>query len=143
MKISKARSKDSKEIARLNRLFHLDIEGFRWDSRRWVESEINAGNYHVIRSDNRVLAAICLNLQHEDGYIETIAVKKDKQSTGLGKKLIEFAKQESKNSGKSRLRVESFCEYGIDGFYEKCGFSKYSVKGNYAGHDFNIFLMNV
>lgn len=122
MQIEKANKEDIEDIMELNKLFYIDIPEFRWGTLRWVENELD--NYFIIKDDNQTYGAICLLLT-KDGYcVETIAVQEKYQRKGIGRKLINFAKAYTKNKGQAKLKVESFCEYNADGFYEKCGFTK-------------------
>lgn len=143
MQVSKADKMDLEVIVKLNRLFHLDLPEFKWDTPQWVEEEIGNGNYYVIKNKSIVVAAICLKMLEEEGYIEAIAVQENKQISGFGRRLIEFAIEQSQKQGKSKLSVESFCDYGIEKFYEKCGFTRCPKLGDYKGHPYYCFSMNL
>lgn len=138
MQITKANINDLEAIVALNKLFHLDFPEFKWDTPEWVRKEIEDNNYYVAR-DKSVVASLCLKMKDKEAHIETIAVQQGMQGNGLGRELIEFAKVQSKQEGKSKLSVESFCDYGLVKFYEKCGFTKSPKLGNYKGHPYYTF----
>ncbi|MFH1637462.1 MAG: GNAT family N-acetyltransferase [Candidatus Woesearchaeota archaeon] len=54
--------------------------------------------------------------------IEAIAVRRDRQYSGLGRMLVEYARDFARLQGKSRLLVYTFYEYKTGNFYKKCGF---------------------
>lgn len=143
MYVVKADIKDLGIIIHLNRLFHLDFPWFKWDSPQWIREELENGNYYIIRDNGNLVAAMCLKMLENEGYIEAIAVQQKKQGSGFGRKLIEFAKSVSRKEGKSKLSVESFCDYKLEGFYEKCGFIKDHELGEYEGHPYYCFSMNL
>ncbi len=138
MKIQQATQADLKNIVSLNKLFHLNIPGFRWDTEPWISDEIEQGNFHILKHQKSAYGAVCLHLATE-AYIETIAVDKEKQGQGHGKKLIDFCAEEAMKHGKHKLVVESFCEYKLEDFYTKCGFELESIKGNLNDHPYNVF----
>ena len=143
MTILEADQSHLEQIVSLNRLFHLDIPGFKWDTSEWIEQEIDDQNYFILKKNGLVSGAICLKLYEEGADIETIAVLKDKQKSGIGRKLIEFAKEYSLKKGKSELRVDTFCEYRLEEFYEKCGFTKSPETGSYCGKPSYSFAINL
>jgi len=127
----------------LNKLFHLDIPGFKWDTREWVIGEIEDNNYFVFEKGGETTGALCINVDDCDAYVEAIAVRGNLHKTGVGRKLISFAKKYAANEGKSKLRVESFCEYGVDGFYEKLGFVSGDETETFEGKSYDHFSLNV
>lgn len=141
MQIQKANKEDLEKIITLNKLFHLDILGFKWDKPEWIETELT--NYFIIKEDNQIYGAICLLLTEKECCVETIAVKENNQRSGIGRQLINFAKAYAKNKGKSKLKVESFCEYNADKFYENCGFVKEQEIGYYQSRPYHKFLINL
>jgi len=143
MQVLKANKVDLEAITNLNRLFHLDFPWFRWDNPKWVEKEIKNGNCYIIKNEYGVIAAMCLRMLKEEGCIETIAVQENKQKSGVGRRLIEFAIDKSKISGKSKLTVESFCKYGVKEFYEKCGFVTKDKIETFNGHPYYCFSMKL
>ncbi len=69
-------------------------------------------------------------------YIETLAKAKDIQSSGVGKRLVEFAKQFARENNFKILRTTSFYEYRVKDFYIKNGFRLLPEPGEYSGHKF-------
>ncbi len=55
-----------------------------------------------------------------DGYIQDLAVLKDYQSMGIGRKIVRFLLEECISSGLSWVGL--FSEPGTEGFYEILGF---------------------
>lgn len=138
-----AEASDAAAITALNRLFHLDIPDFRWDTLPWVEEQIRLKNYYVIRDNKGVAAAMCLHFDGETAVVEAIAVRADRQKDGLGKFLLEIAKLICIVRDVKTLAVESFCAYGVDGFYEKCGFVRAAELKQFHGHDYYCFSLDL
>lgn len=131
------------EIAKLNEQFHLDIPDFRWDTLAWVEEQIRLGNYFITADEQGVTGALCL-LTHDDaGVIEAMAVRSDLHGTGVGRLLVDEAQAQSIERGLKTLVVESFCAYGVQGFYEKCGFIRAEELQQFHGHDYYCFSMTL
>lgn len=142
-KITKARKEDAEEIALLNKQFHLDIPNFYWNSKKWVYSEIEKGNFYTLIDNKSILGAIDIEKDKEEYSISTIAVKEDMHGKNLGKRLIEFAKKKAIKEKIPLLTVESFVDYNLEGFYTKCGFTKNDKLGKYKGHNYFKFFMKL
>ncbi len=148
MQITKATQADIKPIVALNRQFHLDIPGFRWDTEAWVRDQVDKGTFHLLKDGSSAYGAVCIqtaldNLPSTDAYIETIATREDLHGQGYGRELINQAALIARDEGKTRLIVESFTEYGLKGFYTKCGFQLESEKSDFGGHPYNVFTMEI
>jgi N-acetylglutamate synthase-like GNAT family acetyltransferase len=143
--VAKAVLADAPQIADLNKQFHLDIADFRWDTVSWVKDEIKNDNYYVIRDDNGLAAALCLHQisSLRAGVIEAMAVRADLQGSGLGKVLVDHAITVSESRALRELIVESFCEYGVQGFYERCGFTRAAQTKQFRGHSYYCFSMKL
>ena len=134
-----------RDIVGLNGQFHLDIKGFKWDKPEWIKEEIEKGNYFVLKQGDKVIGAIdTQKLGSGDLYIEAIAVEPSQHGTGLGKRLIMFAKDMGQNLGCKKLTVESFQSYGLLDFYQKVGFKLDTPSiGYYEGKPFYRFVMHL
>jgi len=143
MKVIKANHNHIDDIVNLNKLFHIDLQEFRWDTSEWVAEEIQKDNYFIIKDDKRIYGAMCIELLEGKGCIEAVAVRGDQQKTGVGRQLIEFAKTYVKKRGGHKLIVESFGDYHVDAFYEKCGFTKEKEAGYYENKPYYKFFMNL
>ncbi|MBI1857835.1 MAG: GNAT family N-acetyltransferase [Candidatus Melainabacteria bacterium] len=148
MKIVKATPTDLNSIVAFNRQFHLDIPGFRWDTKPWIAEQIQKGTFHVLKDGNASYGAICVQtaiygLPETDAYVETIATKEDLHRRGYGKQLVDYAAELARSEGKSRLVVESFVEYGVGDFYTRCGFDLESTSGKFGDHPYNVFTMKL
>ena len=143
MEITNAKSENLEEIVELNKQFHLNIANFKWDTHEWINSEIMMGNYFILREADKVLGAICLESKDDGVHIETIAVKNELHRKGLGKKLISYAVDRAKKEGQRKLMVESFLDYGLEGFYTKSGFLKSVLPRAYSGKKYNQYFMFV
>jgi N-acetylglutamate synthase-like GNAT family acetyltransferase len=142
-KITKARKEDTKEIALINKQFHLEIPNFYWNSEKWVSSEIKKGNYYILVEESSILGAIALEKNKKEYEISTIAIKKEMHGKSLGKKLIDFAKEIAIKDKIPLLTVGSFVDYKLEEFYTKCGFTKENKLGNYKGHSYFKFFMKL
>jgi ribosomal protein S18 acetylase RimI-like enzyme len=144
MQVTKADIKDLESIVTLNKLLHLDFPWFKWDDPKWIREDLENNDYYVIRSNGEIVASMCLKmLDKEEAYIDTMAVQRERQGSGFGRQLIEFAKIHSKQKGRSVLSVDSFCDYGVQEFYEKCGFTRSPILGNYKGQPYYRFSMDL
>lgn len=143
MRVIRAGEESLGDIIKLNKLFSLDFDWFIWDSQDYVENELRNNAYYVLKDYGRVHGAMCLKMNGDEAFIETIAVDRKKQRNGLGRKLIEFAKEFSQMNGKSKLIVESFCDYDLKDFYQKCGFICDPKKSYYEGYPYFSFSMKL
>ena len=143
MDIVKANNSNIEDILRLNTQIHVDTPLFQGDSLSWVEEQVKNGNYFVVKKDNEISGAICL--LEKDGlfHLETIAVQKDQQRKGIGQQFIDFAKTKAKENGFDRVYVDTYCEYNVDKFYEKCGFRKIPTYAIYRGKPYHRFAINL
>ena len=129
--IEKAQLADAPAIAAINEQFNLEIPKFRWGKLEWVEEEIKKGHYYVTRDDKGVAGTLCLTCntkehQHNEhrlaGVIEAMAIRTDLRGQGLGKTMIDYAMEITRqNPELKRLVVESFCEYdpSVKRFYDR------------------------
>jgi N-acetylglutamate synthase-like GNAT family acetyltransferase len=113
---------DLGSIERINKQLRLDVPDFKWDQKEWISEEIKNSNFFVLRQDGLVCGAICLIPKEKHLTIETIAVDKEKQRIGFGRKLIEFAFKNARKGNMTKVGVGSFIYYGAKDFYLKCGF---------------------
>lgn len=148
MQIVRATLADVKPIVALNKQFHLDIPGFRWDTEAWISDQIDKGTFHLLKDGASTYGAVCIqtaldNLAPTDAYIETIATREDLHGKGYGKKLINQSASIARAEGKHRLIVESFLEYGLKDFYTKCGFQLEPERPDFHGHQYNVFTMEI
>jgi N-acetylglutamate synthase-like GNAT family acetyltransferase len=129
MNITKAKKKHLDELVRLNSLLHLDIPNFDWDKKKSIAETLD--RYYIALDNNKALGAISIYLNPRTAKIETIAIDPEMQGKGLGKRLVDFAKEYAQDLGIHKLKVESFCQYGVREFYEKCGFQMDKIKYYY------------
>lgn len=120
--IEPADIQDLESIERINKQLHLDDPDFKWDQKEWISEEIRNGNFFVLRQNGLVCGAICLIPKEGQLTIETIAVDKEKQRIGFGRKLIEFAFNNARKGNMTKVGVGSFIYYEAKDFYLKCGF---------------------
>jgi N-acetylglutamate synthase-like GNAT family acetyltransferase len=142
MLIKKATLNDLDNIVSLNKLFHIDMPNFYWDTKEWVQKEID--NFYVFKIDNQLIGAISLLIDNSEVYIETIAVDRKYQSKGYGKALIKFAKNFTKKNNLNILWVNSFESYNLKKFYLSCGFNMFDTdeEDSYHGHHTLHFYIN-
>lgn len=79
---------------------------------------------HVLALDNGKAVATCRYFC-QDGYylIGRIAVVKEYRGTGLGGKLLEFAKNQIEKSGGKEIRIHA--QKRAEGFYQKQGYTSF------------------
>ncbi len=131
--------KDKKAILEIIGLLYLDIPGFIWNSEEFVVNQIKNKEYFIIEEKNNVVAIISLRKRKNRVSVETLAVKKEFQHNGFGSKLIEFAKQFTKDNGFKTLHAYSFVEYNAANFYLNRSFKLLNNSDYYNGHEYNCF----
>ncbi|MBD3208529.1 MAG: GNAT family N-acetyltransferase [Candidatus Nealsonbacteria bacterium] len=143
MKLRKAELKDKEDVLEITKLLHLDIPDFVWDTGEFVEKQIKRGEYFLVEKEGKVVGIISLRQRQNKMHIETIAVKNGSQAEGIGTKLIDFAKEHTKQKGLNVLRAYSFYEYKSVDFYLKRGFNLLSKPGRYKNHKYYRFEMEI
>jgi len=143
IKIRKAELKDIEDILKIAGLLYLDIPKFVWNTKEFIERQINAGNYYVALSDDKIVGIIGLRQRKKKMYIETIAINKESRSRGISKILIEFAKKYTREKNLNILFACSFYEYNVKDFYLSQSFSLLKKPGKYNGHEYYCFEMFV
>ena len=137
MEIRKADSKDIAAIKKIADLLYLDILGFEWNKEDFIKGQIEKGEYYLAEENGIAVGAISLRDRNGMIYIETLVVAKDIQTRGIGRQLVEFAKQFARENNFKILRTTSFYEYGVKDFYIKQGFKLLDEAGEYGGHKFH------
>lgn len=136
MKIRQASVGDKQAILSIANSLYLEIPGFVWNSPEFVERQINRGEYFLAEHDNQALGIISLRRRKNKLYIETLVVKKEHQSNGVGKQMVAFARDAAKEKGLSALCACSFPQYNIVDFYVSQGFSLLNCRGTYNRQQF-------
>jgi predicted N-acetyltransferase YhbS len=141
---------DVNDIQRISSVLTLDVPGFKWDQRDYIEQEIAKGNYYVLELEGKVVAIISTGVESKTGlfgtsktgFINALAVERTKQKSGLGKLLIEFAIRHARENGATSLVVESFEQYGLLDYYPKFGFKKVATRevNSFPYHVFKMLL---
>jgi len=139
MEFRKAEERDLMAIKEVANLLYLDMPNFIWNTEGFINKQIAGGNYFVAEDKGKIVAGISFRNRKDRMYIESLVVAPDFQSNGVGKKLIEFAKNFAKGKGFKILRVCSFYEYKAVDFYVKQGFKKLKIPGIYNGHMYHRF----
>ncbi|MEK7537191.1 MAG: GNAT family N-acetyltransferase [Patescibacteria group bacterium] len=136
MKLRLANSGDLKAVKEIAGLLYIDMPDFVWDTEEFIKKQIKRGEYYIGEENGKTAGMVSLRERNGMLYIETLAVVKDAQSSGIGSKLVEFAKKFAKDKGFKILRTTSFYEYGVKDFYIKQGFRLLDEPGEYNGHKF-------
>ncbi len=154
MRIEKATQADVRDIVSLNKQFHLDgIPEFRWDKESWISSQIEDGNYLVLKVDPKTIyGAACVQLNSEyvksmghtdsDAYVEAIAIHKDKHNSGIILPFIRTIIDLAKSSEKGKVVGESFVAYEHDDLIRKAGFT-IGENREWYGHQYFVFWASV
>lgn len=136
MNIRQANLDDLAAIKEVADLLYIEMPDFVWNTEEFIKKQIERGEYFVAEENDKIVGIVSLRERNKMLYIETLAVAKDIQSSGIGKKLIDFAKQFAKENNFKILRTTSFYEYGIKDFYIKQDFRLLDEPGEYGGHKF-------
>jgi N-acetylglutamate synthase-like GNAT family acetyltransferase len=137
--LRKAEIADKKNILEIISFLHLDIPGFVWGDDKFIEKQIQSGEYFLAENDNNPIGIVSFKQRGAKMYIETLAVDEKYRSKGVGAKLINFAKNYTKEKGLNYLCACSFCEYKAEGFYLDQGFSLLDESGKYNNHKYQRF----
>lgn len=143
MNIRKTNLQDKHSILKIANVLYLNMPEFVWNQDEYVTKQIQRGEYFVKEIDGRVAGIASFRKRGNKMYIETLAVHPDIQSNGIGKELIEFAKQYTKEAGLDTLCACAFFDYGNKDYYLKQGFSLLKRTGTYQGRKFHRFEMNI
>lgn len=141
MIIRRAELKDKKDILEITNLLYLNVPDFVWNTDEFVERQIKGQGYYVVEKQGRIAGIVSFRERNNRMHIETLAVANDYQSEGVGAKLIDFAKEFTREKGLATLRVYSFYEYKTVDFYLRQGFSLLLGLGKYNGHKYYRFEM--
>lgn len=143
MKLRQAELKDKKEIKEIADLLRLNIPGFVWNDEDFIAKQIKKGEYFVMDNGDKIAGIMSLRERTNGLHIETLVVRKEFQSRGLGTKFIVFAKKFAKDRNIGILHAYSFAEYNIADFYLKKGFKLMDYVGYYKHHQYRCFEMNL
>lgn len=144
MGIRKANQEDKKNILDIVGILYIDMPGFVWNKEEFVEKQIKKGEYFIAESDDgKTMGIVSFRQRGEKMYIETLVVAKEHQSQGVGRSLVEFAKEHTKKNDVHFLCACAFLEYDTAGFYLKQGFNLLEMLGSYGGHKYYRFQMEV
>ena len=126
MNTRQANEKDIPSIVEINKV--LEIKGCEQSKfpqiKEWIGE--NLGDYFVYEENGKIKGAMLLN---KYGRITQLAVEGDSQHQGIGRTLIDLAKQVAIKNGNIALKAESNKSYNVKGFYETCGFSIMKEEG--------------
>lgn len=144
MKITFAHQRDVPKIAELNTQFVLDIPDFYWTDKKWITDQVKNRNYFLGYHNGRIIGALCLRVDNSCLVIGTIAVVKEMQGKGIGKRFVEFAKKAALEKNLHRVTVETFIQYNLKDFHEHCGFRLANPEvGYYKGIPYYRYVMDV
>ena len=155
-----AQASDVDEIVALNaqlnpKNFGINIDNFGWGSREWVEEHIKQGHYYVVRDTKGVAAALCLHTDTKDlsrpfppgttGVMDAIAIRPDKQNSGLSLNLRNWTEEKCRAAGITTLVGESFTAYGLEPLYTRWGFTRdekpaiFKPRPDSDGHEYYLY----
>lgn len=130
---------DLQEIKQIADLLYIDMPDFVWNTKEFIKEQIKKEEYYISEENEKIIGIISLRERNMMLYIETLAVAKNIQSSGIGKKLVEFARQFARENNFKVLRTTSFYEYGVKDFWIKQGFQLLAEPGEYKGYKFYRF----
>lgn len=141
--IRKAHDKDAKAIVEIINILKLDMSEFVWSDIDFVRKQISQGEYFVAQVADAVVGIISLRQRKKVIHIETLAVLPGHRLKKIGTRLVDFAKQFTKEKELKDLCACSFLEYHIGDFYHRQGFSLLPKPGEYQGRKYHIFVTKV
>ena len=138
---AQAAKPDLPGIMEVNKALHLDIPNFKWDQENWIADQISQGNFYVVKDGDKVCAAMCVTSQPNGLLIESMAVHQEHQSQGMGKTMLDFARQLARQQKCQRLMVISFSAHGLELYYKSMGFQPDEpYTENYEGEELYRFV---
>jgi ribosomal protein S18 acetylase RimI-like enzyme len=113
-----------------------------------MKKDFNSDNLIVCKNENEVIGFLCYSKLDKNMKILWMAVRKDFQRKGIGRKLLNFLFNEAKNLGISCILVETLTDkddyepyIATRDFYYKNGFKKIGYKpAEKEGWDDQIIL---
>lgn len=123
IKIRKADRGDLEDLYQCFQVFYKPEE--KW-SREILKEKIGRKNYHVAELNGEVLGVIQIGADEVGSVceIENLAVKKEAQGKGIGKKLVEFAENYAKEHRCHKTWLFTLDWYHAAPFYEKLGYEQ-------------------
>jgi ribosomal protein S18 acetylase RimI-like enzyme len=102
-------------------------------------AQIAAGSVSVLDEDGKIVAIIVLLAKPDYLLLDNIAVRPDRQGTGLGRQMIAFAETEARRRSFAELRLYTH-EAMIENIalYTRLGFVE-TRRGHEAGYD-RVFM---
>jgi ribosomal protein S18 acetylase RimI-like enzyme len=102
-------------------------------------AQIAAESVSVIDEDNDIVAIIVLLAKPDHLLLDNIAVRPDRQGSGLGRQMIAFAEAEARRRGFAELRLYTH-ETMVENIalYKRLGFVE-TGRGREAGYD-RVFM---
>lgn len=135
MKIRDAVADDAVAVAALvdsvsrERRFLANTEGFPIEATRtFINSVRAAGGIHIVGIESDEIVGWCDIVRHTfEGMRHAgrlgMGVRRDRRSTGIGRKLLEAATEKAQGSGIERIELEVFASnYPAIRLYESVGF---------------------
>lgn len=132
MKIKKI-SKNNKKLVEFNRIEwpKANIENYG-HSRDW-----NAKNYIFAAYDDtqKIIGTLGIKIEGGVGYIGTMLVARKSRGQGIGKALMNKAKEVAKQQGAHKIFLQTGKKWPSLKFYEKLG---YKITGELNNHYFHL-----
>lgn len=141
--LRRAQLVDVQHIIEITNLLKINVSDFVWIKPEYIARQINSGEYFLIENQGNVMAAMSMRMRNNKMHIETLAVRKEFQSQGLGSLFIAFAKTLAKEQGYTKLHAYSFVDYNMEQFYLKKGFTKLAHLGYYHNHPYQCFEIQI
>jgi GNAT superfamily N-acetyltransferase len=123
--------RDWNKFSSICREFFSPLCFFLWREPSYFKECLAEKQVYKIQKNKDILAFIILedNLLYEEDclHIALLAINREFQGKGIGKKLISFAEKLAVKKKRKYLLVESYNRFKAVPFYKKMGFSVFST----------------
>lgn len=115
----------------------LSIEADLFGAEQWSPAmfwnELANGNYYLVALDSdEVVGYAGLSVNGREAWVQNIAVRRDRQRHGLGRRLLETLLAEARDRGAGSVLLEVAVDNGpAQRLYETYGFEQVGVRRGY------------
>lgn len=127
MNIRKAKPDDASVLSEL----FQSLVGEDLKSKEQIRKHIiNGTKEYFLAIDKHPVGGVSVIYQGKDCELDALGVKEKRQ--GLGRQLLQFAEEQARNHGCTRIWTYSYVSHGAKGFYEKCGWTVVELIKDYT-----------
>lgn len=114
----------------VNAAFRIEtfLDGTRTDSERMAEL-VRSGEFLVAEDDSGLTACVYTECRGERGYFGMLAVRPDRQGTGLGRALVRAAEDHCRKKGCTLMEISVLAlRAELSPFYQRPGYALFRTE---------------